>query len=200
MANFDHSFQKTVIGHEGLYSKHPDDPGGETLWGISRVHHPRLHLWIYLDSFRSDPKFPQCLGDNPTVMSLVKDFYRDIYWDVMLGDLVSSQMIANEMFDTAINLSAGVQRAVSWCQRACNVLNRNQRLWPDIVEDGVMGQITIDAIAALVKFRRVEGERCACKIMDTLQGMHYLTVLAQHPVREEFALGWFSKRIGNERS
>ena len=34
MKNFDRAFA-ALLGHEGGYSNHPDDPGGETNWGVT---------------------------------------------------------------------------------------------------------------------------------------------------------------------
>lgn len=33
-----------ILAHEGGYSDHPADRGGETMYGISRVHHP--DMWV----------------------------------------------------------------------------------------------------------------------------------------------------------
>jgi lysozyme family protein len=33
-----------VLGEEGGYSNNPDDPGGETQWGISKRAHPDLNI------------------------------------------------------------------------------------------------------------------------------------------------------------
>ena len=33
-----------LIGHEGEYSNDPNDPGGETKWGISKRAYPNLDI------------------------------------------------------------------------------------------------------------------------------------------------------------
>ena len=37
--NFDQAFER-LIGHEGGYVNHPDDPGGETKFGITKRTYP----------------------------------------------------------------------------------------------------------------------------------------------------------------
>ena len=39
--NFDEAF-RLVIGLEGHYSNDPNDPGGETCWGLSARYHPEV--------------------------------------------------------------------------------------------------------------------------------------------------------------
>ena len=43
MANFKESFDKVILA-EGGYVNDPDDAGGETYLGISRVNHPYLPI------------------------------------------------------------------------------------------------------------------------------------------------------------
>ena len=33
-----------VLGHEGGYVNHPNDPGGETNWGISKRSYPNVDI------------------------------------------------------------------------------------------------------------------------------------------------------------
>lgn len=33
-----------LLGHEGGYVNHPDDPGGETNWGISKRSYPKVNI------------------------------------------------------------------------------------------------------------------------------------------------------------
>ena len=42
-APFDLAFDR-LIGHEGGYVNDPDDPGGETKWGISKRSYPHLDI------------------------------------------------------------------------------------------------------------------------------------------------------------
>lgn len=52
MAEFKITFQKT-LSHEGVYSKNPDDLGGETYKGISRTLHSKWSAWARIDSYKN---------------------------------------------------------------------------------------------------------------------------------------------------
>ena len=43
--NFDAAFDR-LLGHEGGYSNDPNDPGGETNWGISKRSYPNIDIRI----------------------------------------------------------------------------------------------------------------------------------------------------------
>ena len=45
-----------------------------------------------------------------------------------------SEPVAVELFDTAVN--QGVHAAVKYLQGALNLLNANQKIFPDIMKDG----------------------------------------------------------------
>jgi len=57
--NFSEAFTR-LLGHEGGYVNHPQDPGGETNWGISKRSYPQVDIkaltreqamWIYQRDF-----------------------------------------------------------------------------------------------------------------------------------------------------
>lgn len=64
----------------------------------------------------------------------MKAFYKENYWDKFLGDEINSQEIADEIFDTSVNM--GVERAVKFLQKALNYLNRDELLYLNLVVDG----------------------------------------------------------------
>ena len=103
MANFTEAFEKTM-GHEGGYVNDPDDAGGETYCGISRVYNPSWYGWTLIDQEKDEPDFPACLEDDEDLDAAVEDFYKDKYWDVNRLDDVDSQAVAEEMFDTGVNM------------------------------------------------------------------------------------------------
>lgn len=95
MANFEHAIDK-VIAHEGGYVDHPDDPGGETKYGISRRSYPDVDI-------------------KNLKLEEAKDIYRQDFWDRIKGDAIQSQDVASNLFDYAVN--AGTRRAVRTVQR-----------------------------------------------------------------------------------
>lgn len=113
---FDEAFDK-LLGHEGGYVNHPDDPGGETNWGITiRVARENG----YNGAMREMPQ------------SVAKEIYRKRYWAPVYGDLLPA-VVRYAMFDAAVN--SGVGQAARWLQRAVGV-----------ADDGRIGQVTLRAV------------------------------------------------------
>ena len=93
--NFDQAF-KLLIGHEGGYVNHPEDPGGETKFGISKRSYP---------------------GEDILGMTLAraKLIYKRDYWGPAGCDAVAPAA-KFDLFDTAVN--SGVRAAVEILQQA----------------------------------------------------------------------------------
>lgn len=112
---FDEAFD-IVIGHEGSYSRHPDDPGGETMWGITR-------------------KVALQEGYGGDMHVLPRDFakrvYQRKYWDAVKADSLPDALRL-PVFDAAVN--SGTTQAVKWLQRCV-----------DVVDDGILGPMTLQA-------------------------------------------------------
>lgn len=130
--NFDQAFD-LLLGHEGTYSRHPSDPGGETMWGITR----RVALQEgYTGDMRLLPR------------ETAKGIYQRRYWDAVKADSLPDALRFS-VFDAAVN--SGVAQAVKWLQRAV-----------DVVDDGVLGPVTLQAAQRSNGLRtavKVEAER-----------------------------------------
>lgn len=117
--NFSTAFEK-LLGHEGGYSNHPSDPGGETMWGITK----RVAFENgYTGDMRAMP------------MDVAKAIYKAKYWDAIQADNLPAD-VRYIVFDAAVN--SGVIQAARWLQRACGV-----------IADGVVGPQTIRAANSL---------------------------------------------------
>jgi lysozyme family protein len=92
---FDEAF-KLVVNHEGGYVNHPHDPGGETMYGISKRSHPMEDI------------------KNLTLERAKQIYLRD-YWQAAGCDYVPPKARFS-LFDTAVN--SGVKRAIVFLQRA----------------------------------------------------------------------------------
>ena len=171
-----------TLGKEGGYSHDPDDLGGETYKGISRKFHPHWIGWPLIDSMDH-------VDSDPTLDKMASEFYRVQFWDKLLGSLVAeiSDPVAGELFDTAVNMSP--RRAVGFLQESLNALNRNGKLYPDLVEDGKIGRITLAALRALPR----KDHATLLKMMNVLQGAYYMDRFKASPIQEKFARGWFSR-------
>ena len=187
MANFEQAYIIT-LGHEGEYSNDPDDVGGETYKGIARKYHPDWEGWSIIDNLKDKPNFPANLNSSNVLDMMTKRLYKQNYWNRFIGDDISNQQIANELFDTGVNM--GISRAVKYLQIALNVMNRNQALYPDIVEDGKFGTNTLNA---LIEYLNNDESHYLYKIMNILQGMHYIEYMQKSPTQEKYARGWLKR-------
>ena len=114
--DFDTAFHK-LLGHEGGYVNHSQDPGGETNWGIT-IAVARQNG--YEGSMSSLP------------VGVAKEIYRKMYWNAVRADEMPSKL-RYAFFDAAVN--SGVSQAIKWLQRAVSVS-----------PDGVIGPMTLRAV------------------------------------------------------
>lgn len=113
MAKYDIAYELTG-GFEGGFSDVPGDNGGYTYCGITEKNYPS---WPYWSDIRSkNPKHNQVF---PELHEAVKEFYKKEFWDKIHGDDISSQSLANQIYDTAVN--AGISRAISLAQQSLGV-------------------------------------------------------------------------------
>lgn len=89
-------FFHRLIKYEGGYVNDPDDPGGETKWGISKRAYPKLDI------------------KNLTEEDAKGIYYRDYYQKLNIPAIVDGR-IAWQIFDFGVN--AGVSRSAKIIQR-----------------------------------------------------------------------------------
>lgn len=119
--NFDKSFE-WLMESEGGYVNNPQDPGGATIWGVTKKNWEEfLCRQVSLDEFKALK--PQD----------VKKFYLCNYWQ-KCGSAVFKSGLDYAVFDFAVN--AGVAQARKNLQRALGC-----------VPDGVFGTRTLTALA-----------------------------------------------------
>lgn len=119
MTTFNEAFNR-LIAHEGGYSNHPSDPGGETMYGITkRVAMEHGYTGNMRDLTREQ----------------AKSIYRAEYWDRAKADEYDFA-IGFQLFDAAVN--HGIGNAVRFLQRAVGV-----------ADDGIVGSVTLRAIRAM---------------------------------------------------
>lgn len=188
MADFAAAFELTSA-HEGGYVNDPVDRGGETYRGIARVHHPDWTGWATIDARRGRPGFPRSLGREQGLQAAVQAFYKAAYWDRFRGDALPDQAVANELYDTAVNM--GVRRAVRFLQSSLNLLNRDQRDYADLVVDGWFGDRTLTTLQTLLRGDRDSG--ALVKLMNIQQGARYVEIMAGDTRQERFARGWIKR-------
>lgn len=115
---FDRIFDE-LIEIEGGYVNDPDDPGGETKYGISKRAYPEVDIKTL---------------DQHGAMEI---YYED-YWKRTRINELASDMVARKMFLGAVNI--GPDMMVMFLQQVLNDL-----FGYDLRPDGVLGAITLSA-------------------------------------------------------
>ena len=123
-ATFERAFKRT-IGHEGGWVNNPNDPGGETKYGVTKRDHPDLDI------------------ANLT-LEQAKGIYFAEYWLPLGAKDLADEDVACKVFDIAIN--CGTRKAIEILQRAINFLTPRE---DEVAEDGSVGPVTIAAANAL---------------------------------------------------
>lgn len=117
MSTFDVAINR-VLGNEGFYSLDPDDPGGETVWGVSR---------------RSFPNFNGGDFKNATRAQAI-ELYRTEFWQKVSAESLP-ELLQFQALDFAVN--CGISTAIRKVQTAAGV-----------ADDGHFGPISLAAIKA----------------------------------------------------
>lgn len=113
----------TILKHEGGYVNHPNDPGGETRYGISKHSYPDIdikHLTL----------------DDAKVI-----YFRD--WWVKHNYENFEFVVGEKVFDMAVNM--GARRAHKLLQKAANDLG----VRPQLKVDGIIGRNTLTRVNSL---------------------------------------------------
>ena len=117
MAQFEESIAH-VLENEGGYVNHPNDPGGETNFGITKRDHPDVDI-------------------KNLTMEGAKDIYKGKYW-FPIYERIKAQSVANKVLDMAVNM--GHSQAHKILQRSLAFLGKH------VDVDGVFGEGTIMAV------------------------------------------------------
>ena len=123
---------EVVLKHEGGYVNDPDDPGGETNFGIAKRSHPNVDI-------------------KNLTKDGAKEIYKEHYWD---GNKVESlpENLRHIAFDMYVN--QGKSRGVKILQQAANAKGAGLKV------DGGLGPMTLKAITeSNVELQRVRAYR-----------------------------------------
>lgn len=164
MADFLPAYER-MIKNEGGYKLHAvaDDRGGQTYAGISRRNWPSWPGWKDIDA-----------GREPEA-DLVRRFYRIQFWEPIKGDAISSQQVAQTVFDFAVN--AGVRTAVILAQTVLGT-----------TPDGKLGPKTLAAINAF-DAELFMARYALAKIA------RYAEIVRRDRTQSKFLLGWINRTL-----
>ncbi len=158
MADFEKAVTKTLIREGGAKVVNvPNDPGGLTKYGISKRAYPNLDI------------------ANLTEEE-AKAIYKRDYWDRIKGDLIEDQAVAENIFDTAVNM--GVRTA-----------SRLVQLTVDVTPDGIIGKETLKAINK-ADAKSFLTEFTLAKIA------RYAHLCNKNKSLSKFLLGWINRALG----
>ena len=113
-----------ILGVEGGYVDHPEDPGGATNFGITQ---------ITLAHYRGEPVAKEDVQN--LTRDEARDIYRALYWDACKADELRPG-VDLVVFGSAVH--SGVAQAVKWLQRAAGT-----------PADGIIGPKTLKACRAV---------------------------------------------------
>ena len=163
MADFAPAYE-AMIRNEGGYVLHdvPGDRGGQTYAGIARNMNPRWPGWALIDRGQDVPA------------QLVREFYKFQYWDSIQGDRITSQVIAQTIFDFHVNAGA--------------VARKLAQLVVGVTPDGAIGDKTLAALNAYDEERFVMAYALA-KIA------RYRDIVSRDRSQLKFLLGWINRTL-----
>lgn len=170
-----------LVGREGGYTNHPADRGGPTRWGVTEQV---ARAYGYRGDMRALPR------------ETAEQIYLNRFWFGPKFDKVFLRYarVAEELLDTGVNMGQAV--AAGFLQRALNLLNRESADYPDIVADGQIGPMTLQALDQFKTNRGAAGEAVLLKALDGFQVCRYADITEARPRNEAFFYGWIAHRIG----
>jgi len=117
MASFEEALKKTLLLEGDSYVNDSADPGGETMYGISRRAHPEA--W----------------ADGIPTLERASQIYKDHYWDPQYYT-IESQEVASELMEFGV--VAGKTASITLIQRALK-----ESGFRGILVDGIFGPSTL---------------------------------------------------------
>jgi len=156
MADFNKAIDKVLV-NEGGYVNDPNDAGGETKFGISKRSYPDVDI------------------KNLTQLN-AKMIYKRDYWDKVKADEIKSNIVAYELFDTAVNMGV---RTASKLMQGC--------VGSSI--DGFIGKQTLELLnntdeeIILLRFKLAKVAR-------------YVSLVKKRPKNKKYIVGWLIRTLG----
>lgn len=164
-----------LLGIEQLYSNHPADPGGATMYGITEKV-ARAH------------GYAGRMEDMP--VSFARRVAKVEYWDPLRLDSVDqvAPAVALELLDISYNMWHGA--AGKFLQRALNALQG-----AELELDGQVGPKTLAALYGYLQRRGAIGEPVLLRMLNAQQCVDYMRQCEETPSKRAFIFGWVRQRV-----
>jgi lysozyme family protein len=165
-----------ILKYEGGLSDNPNDAGGITNMGIS---------FRFLKALENPKRygFDHTINEDDIrqlTLYQAKAIYYGEFWQHAPFDRINNQAVVNYLFDIAIN--SGIATAIKMAQRSCWAIAKDRAI---VLEDGIMGNATIDAI-----------NHCSFFILPVLRSERaafYRLIVERNPSQQEFLMGWLKR-------
>lgn len=187
MAAFEIANKKSM-NFEGGYVNDPDDPGAETYKGISRRYHPEVTIWPIIDGMKAQ-NIGTVLTDE--LKGIIHAWYKVWHWDFFGMDFINDQRIANEIYDSGINLG---RRTVGKFVQECSNTHFDESQILKV--DGYPGPRTQSNLAKIIVMGPARIDTLY-KQLNSEQGHHYTMAANKNPRLKKFVVGWY-KRVYEE--
>jgi lysozyme family protein len=162
MASFDKAIVKTLAREGGAkFTDIPADKGGATKYGISQAAYPNVDI------------------RNLTEQQ-AREIYKRDYWDRVRGDDIKSQVIAEAIFDTAVNM--GVRTTSRMVQRILEIEP----------SDGILGSASLGVINQ-AEDKDFVPQFALAKIA------YYASICNKDYSQAKFLLGWINRTLGGAK-
>ena len=172
MASFKEAI-KRVFENEGGYVDNSNDLGGTTNWGIS------LRFLQSIDKTATSQTIKNLSKEN------AEDLYFQHFWLPNKYNEVNSQVIAEKVFDTAVNI--GSKMANRFLQQSINIVMLADE---KLTEDGIIGTKTINTLNML---HEEDADNNILRIYSLLQKEYYSKIIINRPEQIVFLKGWFNR-------
>lgn len=164
MADFLPAFERTLLAEGGYkLTNVAADRGGQTYAGISRKNWPSWAGWSAIDR-----------GETPE-SAAVRAFYMVNFWQVVRGDAITDQRIAEALYDYAVN--AGPKVAIKLAQIVLGA-----------TPDGVIGPRTLAALNAVDPQAFLPSYALAIVA-------RYRDIVTRDRSQSKFLLGWINRAL-----
>jgi len=167
MADFIPAFEKTMT-YEGGFVLHEvkGDRGGLTFAGIAENFHPDWLGW---------PIIKQHGAEDMRLTPLVKEFYKSKFWDLMKGDEICDQEIAENIFDFGVNAGMGTSAKIA-------------QTIAGVTPDGGIGPVSVRAL------NQLNGDDFSAA-MFILKVDRYSRIVNRNPSQAKFLRGWVNRSL-----